>query len=120
MRKKTIVFDLDGVLAQYDKWEGCEKIGEPIRESIAMVEQLHRAGNILILSSTRLNGEEGNVDLEVSEKAVRNWLQKHGILHCFERITGAKPLGDIYIDDRALRFENKDSFWEMFVEYLNM
>jgi phosphoglycolate phosphatase-like HAD superfamily hydrolase len=119
MTYKTVVFDLDGVLAEFSgKWEGCGKIGEPIRESISMVQKLHRDGNVLILCSTRLNPEEENVDIEVSERAVINWLAKHGILDCFDKITGYKPLGDIYIDDRCLRFDNKDGFWEKFMEYL--
>jgi len=107
-----IVFDFDGVLAEYDRWEGHDVFGKPILENIELVKELWEAGHRLKLCTTRLNpyplGLDGKPDKVVLEgralELIKNWLWLHDILHCFCEITGYKPYGDYYIDDRALRY----------------
>ena len=114
-----IVFDFDGVLCEYHGWRGHDEIGKPIDGMIELVKELYEQGYTLKLSTTRLNpypfGEnslmEGRDEVVASGKAkeiVMNWLQEQGILHCFKEITGYKPFGEVYIDDRALRYDSAD------------
>jgi len=45
------------------------------------------------------------------------WLNKNNVP--FDELIMAKPLADVYIDDKAIRFENIDQLswdWEVFVE----
>jgi len=106
-----IVFDFDGVLCEYNGWRGHNIIGEPIAEMIDLVKKLHERGHTLKLSTTRLNpypfGDERpdqDVLLGNAEHYIRVWLKKQGIEECFCEITGYKPYGDYYIDDKALRY----------------
>jgi len=107
-----VVFDFDGVLCEYKGWRGHDDIGKPIKEMVGLVKKLYKRHHTLKLSTTRLNpypfGTNDKVDEEVfSGKAsanIRYWLKKQGIEHCFSEITGYKPFGDYYIDDRGLRY----------------
>jgi len=106
-----IVFDFDGVLCEYQGWRGHDNIGEPIMPMVDLVIDLHKKGHKLKLCTTRLNphpfGDERIDEDVVSLKAKRtiiDWLDRHGILDCFVEITGYKPYGEYYIDDRALRY----------------
>ena len=110
-----IVFDFDGVLCEYHGWRGHSNFGEPIKENIELVKNLFDEGHKLKLSTTRLNPYpfgEGLMDepdeLVLSGEAkerIMDWLQKQGILGFFKEITGYKPFGNIYIDDRAMRYD---------------
>ena len=107
-----IVFDFDGVLAEYQKFEGHDKFGKPISEMIELVKRLYERGCILKLSTTRLNpypfGKAGKADMMVingkAQEFIEKWLESQGILACFTELTGYKPYGDFYIDDKGLRY----------------
>lgn len=114
-----IVFDFDGVLCEYSGWRGHDEIGRPNEGVIELVKELFEQGYDLKLSTTRLNpypfGEnnlmKGRDEVVASGRAkeiIMNWLQEHDILKCFKEITGYKPFGDVYIDDRALRYDSTD------------
>lgn len=110
-----IVFDFDGVLCEYVGWRGHDKIGKPIKSMIDLVEGLYMLGHVLKLSTTRLNPfpkgdmwEDKLVSSGEAKEYIMDWLQEQGILKYFKEITGYKPFGDVYIDDRALRFDDFD------------
>jgi hypothetical protein len=112
-----IVFDFDGVLCEYEGWRGHDNIGDPIKENIALVRELKNMGYKLKLSTTRLNpypfGEHKEADdWVVSGKAkeiIKDWLDAYDIITCFSEITGYKPFGDIYIDDRGFYYNPRDA-----------
>jgi hypothetical protein len=112
-----IVFDFDGVLCEYVGWRGHDNIGDPIKENIALVRELRNMGYKLKLSTTRLNpypfGEHKEADeWVVSGKAkeiIKDWLDAYDILTCFTEITGYKPFGDIYIDDRGFYYDRHNA-----------
>ena len=113
-----IVFDFDGVLCEYEGWRGHDKMGKPIKENINLVKQLYKEGHKLKLSTTRLNpfpfgknkeGDEG-VMKGIAYGFIKLWLEKNNIFHCFVEITGYKPFGEYYIDDRALRYGQEKDF----------
>jgi len=37
-------FDLDGTLAKYDKWEGIDHIGEPVKPMVDLIREDARRG----------------------------------------------------------------------------
>lgn len=116
---KSVCFDFDGVLAEYDSWKGHEHIGKPIKENIELVKKLHKKGFKLALCSTRLSStpfidEPTRYDKEVTEGdsllIVCDWLIEQGIRDCFKMIQGEKPMADYYIDDKGLRYgQEKDN-----------
>ena len=53
--KRVIGCDLDGTLAQYDKWEGPDKIGEPIPAMVEKVKQAIAQGDEVWIFTARSN-----------------------------------------------------------------
>ena len=98
--KKRIMIDLDGVLNNYTKYD--ENYIPPIREGAA--EFLNRLCSLnkyeLILFTTR------------PEKLAEQWLGNNKINHYFKEITNIKKPASIYIDDRALKFEQYSVYWK--------
>jgi len=126
MKVKHIVFDFDGVLCKYEGWQGHDSIGEPIYDMIRLVRELWFRGHKLKLSTTRLNpfpfGWDKPPDKLVLNGFVYNrlktWLSQPNIniWKCFEEVTGNKPFGEIYIDDRGLYF---NGYTKEFIKLLN-
>jgi hypothetical protein len=111
--KLDIVFDFDGVICKLHRPYNHYKYGKPIQRTIKLIKKLYNDGHILRLSTTRLCPTfRGEPDVEVISGEVETKLRKHlkrlGILNCFDEITGYKPFGDVYIDDRALWFNGKN------------
>lgn len=102
--QSTICIDLDGTLADYDGWDGdWTPIGEPIDGAREFCEQLAAEGWRIIIHTCR-----GQID------QVEEWLAKHRIRHdginCVEHNangSSSKPIADVYLDDRAVRFEGR-------------
>lgn len=97
MRKKTVVFDFDGVIHSYSSgWQGETVILDPpvpgIKEAIADIMEDY----IVVVVSTRCATEEGKAAIEA-------WLHKHGIE--VDKVTKEKPPAVVYIDDRAICFD---------------
>jgi len=106
-RQPTICIDLDGTLAEYHGWDGeWTEIGEPLPGAWEFCRELRRLGWRIIIHTCR-------GDLE----AVRTWLDAHTIaydgINCTEHNaegSSAKPIADVYLDDRAVRFEGNFTF----------
>lgn len=49
-----IGFDLDGTLAKYDKWEGIDKIGEPIKPMVDLIKKLNAEGKKVKILTARV------------------------------------------------------------------
>jgi len=112
-QKLDVVFDFDGVICKLHKPYNHFKYGTPNKRIISLVKQLHKDGHVLRLSTTRLCPTfRGKPDEEVMSGKVERKLKCHlrslGILNCFSEITGYKPYGDVYIDDRALWFNGNN------------
>ena len=98
---RTVAFDFDGVLAQYDGWKGWQHYGEPVDGIKKIVNQLKMDwGCKIIIYTTRGNSE------------MAEWCKKHGILYTYINsnpdIQGnnpGKPIADVYVDDRAYTFD---------------
>lgn len=103
MKKLIICFDFDGVCAFYKEWAGFDNFGPSIRSTAALTQHLKRAGHSCILWTTRLYTPK-----------LADWLVENGFR--FDSInsvshnpshTSSKPIADIYVDDRAVYFNQE-------------
>lgn len=101
---KTICIDFDGVIADYSKgFQGADVFGDPLPGAAAAITKLKLDGWKVIIFTTR----KATVGLE-------NYLRFNGIP--FDEINSnsdqpegsnpGKPIADVYLDDRAVRFED--------------
>ncbi len=89
--KKTIAIDLDGVLDEYEIYtDNIPPIKKGAKDFIIKLSKDYN----LILFTTR------------SPKLATQWLIKNKIDKYFKDVTNVKPLASIYIDDRAINFNN--------------
>jgi hypothetical protein len=94
-----IIIDLDGTICSEEKTFS-RSLAKPKTHAVESVNALYEAGHTIIIYSARTWVEyEMTVD----------WLQKNGIK--FHQLFMGKPIGDVWIDDRALQF--KDNWTEL-------
>lgn len=55
-------FDLDGTLAKYDKWEGINHIGEPVKHMVDLIKIMHAEGRVVKILTARVAPRE---DIEI-------------------------------------------------------
>ena len=51
-------FDLDGTLAKYDKWEGIDHIGEPVKPMVDLIRKMHDGGKVVKILTARVAPKE--------------------------------------------------------------
>jgi adenylylsulfate kinase len=101
MKRKTICIDFDGVIAQYQAWEGKEKFGAPVPGVQSALKVLKKEGYKIIIFTTR----------EVSD-GLKTYLKENDIVydHINENpdqpkdTNAGKPIADLYVDDRSVCF----------------
>ena len=47
-------FDLDGTLAKYDKWEGIDHIGDPVKPMVDLIRKMHDEGKVVKILTARI------------------------------------------------------------------
>lgn len=100
MSKGWIGVDLDGTLAEYDRWRGVDHIGEPVPLMLDRVKGWVAAGREVRIFTARVGGppEEALEALPV----IRDWLVKH-LGHALQ-VTCTKDYGMVELwDDRAVQ-----------------
>ncbi len=104
-----IVIDLDGTICPIKQPQESYADLPPLPGAVERIRQLREEGHYIIIQTARhmktCNGNLGTVMQKVG-KITLDWLEKHNIE--YDEIYFGKPNADVYIDDRALRFEN----WE--------
>lgn len=108
-----IVIDLDGVICQLKGTNENYADMEPVEGAIEGLRRFKKAGHIIILNTARNMGTyEGNEGKALKNigKSTFDWLDKHEVP--FDEIYFGKPSGDLYIDDKGLRFNN----WEQILD----
>ena len=100
-RQPVLVVDFDGTIAAWAR-DGYPAIGEPLEGAAYFLRMLQTEGWKIIVYSCR-HGPE-------LEAKMARWLEEHEIP--FDEINtnsdypwaAGKPVGDIYLDDRGMRF----------------
>lgn len=109
---KTIAVDFDRVIHAYSKgWGDGSIYDQPVPGVQRTLERLRRAGYRIVIYTTRaadrvIDGEHQNGQLE----EVIDWLNLFGIPYD-EVFAGEKPIFTALIDDRAIRFDPRPSWW---------
>lgn len=98
MRKRTVVFDFDGVIHSYTSgWQGAGVAKDPVVSGIReTIEELRERGYEIVVVSARCSYKEGM-------KAVERYLEDNCIV--VDKIMKEKPPAICYIDDRAICFD---------------
>lgn len=103
--KARVCVDLDGVLAQYDKWRGIDHIGDPVPGALEFAKKLAKFSSITVFTSRCaqdvLEGSRitpGQLRIKVIE-----WLDKHKFPYTDVYIGQGKPRAAAFIDDRGVR-----------------
>lgn len=95
-----IIIDLDGTICTEEKtYSRC--LAKPLEKAVESINKLYEEGHTIIIYSSRSWQEYEMTD---------NWLKTHGIKN--HQLVMGKPIGDVWIDDRAIRLDN----WENVIE----
>jgi len=88
---KTILVDLDGVICSEERTFE-RALAEPLPGARQALEKLRNAGHTIIVYTARGWAEY---------RMTKDWLDRHGIP--YDAIQMGKPIGHVWIDDRAVR-----------------
>lgn len=93
-RARTIMVDLDGVLCTEEIFHD-RPLAEPMEGARAALQKLRADGYVIVIYTARSWGEF---------RVTKHWLDTHGFE--YDGLHMGKPVADLWIDDRALRFDN--------------
>lgn len=88
----VLAIDFDGVVHDYKNPLVGRRMGAPIEGAKSALAKLARRNTIIIFS------------VWGDSPAMKEWLDFYQIK--YHKITNVKPMADIYLDDKALRFSN--------------
>lgn len=95
-RPKTIMIDLDGVLATEERTFE-RPLAAPLPGAVEAIRQLRAAGHTVVVYTARGWAEY---------RYTKQWLDDNGFE--YDGLHMGKPIGDVWIDDRAIRHESWD------------
>ncbi|MDD4625224.1 MAG: hypothetical protein PHC82_02790 [Candidatus Pacebacteria bacterium] len=95
-----IIIDLDGVICE-EKPTFERPMAKPLSGAKENINNFYEQGHTIVIYSARSWPEY---------KMTKDWLDKNGFKY-HELVLG-KPVGDVWIDDRAIKFTN----WEAVLE----
>lgn len=102
-----IIIDLDGTICTLKQPHESYSEVQLIDGAKERISELRKAGHYIIIQTARnmatCESNLGKVMKNVG-KVTLDWLETNGIE--YDEIFFGKPNGQVYIDDRALRFEN--------------
>ncbi len=95
-----IIIDLDGTICTEEKTYS-RALAKPINGAVDHINKLYDGGNIIIIYSARTW-----MEFEMTT----DWLRKNNIK--YHQLVLGKPIGDVWIDDRAINFNGWDNVIE--------
>lgn len=102
-----ICFDLDGTICYTRKENESYSDVEPIPGAIETLRKLKTDGHYIIIHTARhVKTCNNNLGMIVAKqgKTLFDWLDKHQIP--YDEIWFGKPLADLYVDDKGLKFNS--------------
>lgn len=110
-----ICIDIDGTICETRKPNQTYSSVLPLRDAIETIKKLKNEGHYIILYTARhMKTCSHNVGQVIARqgRTLLTWLDDNQVP--YDEIMFGKPLADIYIDDKAVRF--KDNWNEIFEE----
>lgn len=103
-RKKIIAFDFDGVIASYNGWKGKNVFGSINPEIQKTINYLYDNQYYILIFTTRI------ANLKLKQYLKDNNIKYHAINSKKHnpKNTSIKPIYDVFIDDRAIRYNGQD------------
>ena len=103
MIKKTICFDIDGVICETTL--GNYKKSKPIKKAIRIVNKLYKNNRIILFTARYMGRSKGiaSIAKKRAKKLTINQLSKWKVNYHY--IIFGKPSYDLIIDDKALGFK---------------
>ena len=89
MRKRAIIFDIDGVICAGKPY----RKARPIQKNIDFINSLQGKFRIILWTSRR----------EKDKQLTIEWLKNHNVY--YDKIFFGKPLADFYVDDKAISID---------------
>jgi capsule biosynthesis phosphatase len=102
-----IVIDLDGTICPIKRKDESYADLLPNEGAVQRIKELKDAGNYIIIQTARNMATcESNVGRVMKNvgKITLDWLDKYGV--AYDEIFFGKPNAQVYIDDRALRYND--------------
>jgi uncharacterized HAD superfamily protein len=96
-----LIIDLDGTICTEEKTFS-RSLAKPLPGAIEGVNQLYDEGHIVIIYSARSWSEY---------EMTAHWLRTNGVR--YHQLVMGKPVGDVWIDDRAIRFRSWNETMQM-------
>jgi len=103
-RPKVVAVDFDGVIVECNGWKGHNHFGRVKKGAVEALREFKERGYVIVIWTTRYN-----------EEGIRKFLKDNGVPFDFINEnpfgppdTSRKIYADVYLDDRAVRFES----WE--------
>lgn len=98
-----IIIDLDGTICTEEKTYS-RSMAKPIMGAVKAVNDLFDSGNTIIIYSSRSWQEY---------EMTQHWLKQYNVR--YTQLILGKPIGEVWIDDRAIKFSN----WQKIIRDLN-
>ncbi|WP_018344812.1 HAD hydrolase family protein [Cytophaga aurantiaca] len=99
-----IIIDMDGTICTEERMFS-RSLAKPLPGSVENVNKLYNEGHTIIIYTARTW-----MEFEMTTE----WLKNNGVQ--YHQLMMGKPVGDFWIDDRALNFNNN---WEQISEVIN-
>lgn len=117
-----IVLDLDGTIAEFAIGDDIYKIGKPYPWAKEFVRKLRELGKVILYTS-RTNPEVMGEEYAVKARDyIQNWLLEHDI-EVDQIANGHKPVGHVYIDDRAVycspKHNNSEEIYKLVLDIVH-
>lgn len=87
-----IIIDMDGTICTEEKTFS-RSLAKPMKDAVDIINTLYCEGHIIIIYTARTWSEY---------EMTTDWLYRNGIK--YHQLFMGKPIGDVWIDDRALQF----------------
>ena len=112
-----ICIDIDGTICHLRKPFETYKDLKPIEGAVDKLKNFRSQGHYIILHTARhMKTCQGNIGQVIARQShtLTDWLSKHGFE--YDELWFGKPHADIYIDDKAYKFQNWDSIDEELIQ----
>ena len=112
-----IVIDLDGTICEIKKPDQSYADLKPLLGAVERIRELKAANHYIIISTARnMQTCESNLGkvLKNVGKITLEWLERYGIE--YDEIYFGKPNAEVYIDDRAVLFEDWGTLTDQLLE----